>query len=356
MERTVERLLGVRVVERIDLGSSEQAPVARLILDRPYDGIGPTVIAKGLRRGGTAWGDGAEFQRNEKLALNHLRGTGLAPVLLARSEEPADEQDEQVMVMSDLGPGPTVQELLFGDDPEAATEGLLAMARLAAKLHSAVDPQFAAAHEVRFLDHPLHLWPEVVDAAAELGFPPPGDVELAALTDDLGSRATFTHGDLTPNNVVLVDGEARFVDLEGAGRRHPGMDAAGLRLPFPAYGYWAVLPDDVLAQVDRAYRDGLGPLDDSTYEHLMATGCAAWAIVRAARLRLIASTDQDPAEAVRRRTQIVQTLTSAAATAVPFYPALGRWFEELTGSMQLRWEEARRPPRGFQAFKDFSNQ
>ncbi|WP_158441527.1 hypothetical protein [Kribbella steppae] len=41
MEHTVERLLGVRVVERVDLGSSELAPVARLILDRSYDGIGP---------------------------------------------------------------------------------------------------------------------------------------------------------------------------------------------------------------------------------------------------------------------------------------------------------------------------
>jgi len=52
----------------------------------------------------------------------------------------------------------------------------------------------------------------------------------------------------------------------------------------------------------------------------------------------------------------VQTLTSAAASAMAVYPTLSTWFAHLAGSMQLRWEEARRPPRGFQAFKAFSNQ
>ncbi|MEU4606812.1 phosphotransferase [Kribbella sp. NPDC023972] len=357
MERTVERLLGgVRVVERMDLGSSDLAPVARLFLDRSYDGIGRTVIAKGRRLTDVGWGRGSEFLRNERLALDHLRGTGLAPVFLASSVDEPAPHHEQVVVLTDLGPGPTVQELLFGDDPMAATEGLLAMARLAGALHGTVDPEFAAAHEVQFLDHPLDLWRPLTEAAAELGFPPPGDVELADLAGELRRHTTFTHGDFTPNNVVLVDGEARLVDLEGAGRRHPGMDAACLRLPFPQYGHWAVLPDHVLARMDRAYRAALAPMEDSAYERMMATGCAAWAIVRASRLRLIASTDQDSVEAVRRRTQIVQTLTSAAVSAMAVYPRLCTWFEELAGAMQLRWEETRQPPRGFQAFKDFPNQ
>lgn len=84
-------------------------------------------------------------------------------------------------------------------------------------------------------------------------------------------------------------------------------------------------------------------------------GPGPWAIVRASRLRLIASTDQTPAGCVRRRTQIVQTLTSAAASAMSVYPALATWFEQMAAAMQLRWQEARQPPRTFQAFKDFSN-
>jgi hypothetical protein len=111
-----------------------------------------------------------------------------------------------------------------------------------------------------------------------------------------------------------------------------------------------VLPDDVLTQVDRAYRDELDPPDNTTYTRLMATGCATWAIIRASRLRLIASEDQAPAEALRRRTQIVQTLTSAATTATPVYPNLTRWFTQLTGTMQLRWSESRQPPQHFPAY------
>lgn len=351
MERTVEQLLGeltggsVRVGRRTDLGN-DLAPVARLTLDREYDGVGRTVIAKSRRLADTGWGSGTEFLHNERLALEHLRGSGLAPTYLTGTPD--------LLVCTDLGPGPTVQALLFADDPRAATQGLLAMARLAGQLHRATNPSFAASHQVAFLDQPLDLWPVLTEAAAELDFPLPGPVELPELADDLGRGMLFTHGDFTPNNVVLVDGEARLVDLEGAGRRHPGMDAAGLRLPFPAYGYWAVLPQQVLDQMDHAYRDELNA--STSYERLIATGCAAWAIVRASRLRLIASTDQDPAEALRRRTQIVQTLTSAAASAMAVYPALSTWFNSLAAAMQLRWDEARQPPRGFQAFKDFSNQ
>jgi hypothetical protein len=109
--------------------------------------------------------------------------------------------------------------------------------------------------------------------------------------------------------------------------------------------------------MDQAYREELrSPADDESYERLIATGCATWAIVRASRLRLIAMPDQDPAEALRRRTQIVQTLTSAASSARPIYPVLSAWFDQLAGAMRLRWDEARQAPRTFRAFKDFSSQ
>ncbi|TDW17793.1 phosphotransferase family protein [Kribbella kalugense] len=346
MERTVERLLGelleqdVRIIGRTELGNSELAPVARLTLDREYDGIGRTVIAKSRRPIGGEWGALA----NEQLALEHLRASGLAPRFLTGVPD-------QLVVMTDLGAGPTVQDLLFGNDPQAATNGLLAMAKLAGKLHGATNPSFAAAHQGTFLDRALDNWPGIVTAAADFGCPPPDDVELTELARDLRELTAFTHGDFTPNNVVLVDGEARLVDFEGAGRRHPGLDAACLRLPFPQYGHWAVLPPAVIDEMDDAYRETLSGCD---YTRLIATGCATWAIIRLARLPLIAST-QTPADALRRRTQIVQTITSAAASS-PTYPTLSAWFETLADAMRHRWDEARQPPRTFQAFKDFSNQ
>jgi Ser/Thr protein kinase RdoA (MazF antagonist) len=348
VEPTAEELLreltgqDVRVVARSELGSSANAPVSRLTLDRSYDGIGRTVIAKGRRLVDDAWGSSG-LRDNEQRALEHLRDTGLAPRLLAGVPG-------GLLVMTDVGT-PTVQELLFGDDPDAATRALVAMARLAGRLHRTVSANFTAAEEIPFLDHPLDLWPEMARAVEELNFPPPGAVELRELAAALQETTTFTHGDFTPNNVVLVDGQARMIDLEGAGRRHPGFDAACLRLPFPQYGHWAVLPSGVLEQMDRAYRSELD-LDDSAYALLMATGCAAWAIVRTARLRTIASPGQDVNDCVRRRTQIVQTLESAAESSGTTYPVLSAWFEELAGATRLRWEEARLPPREFRAFSD----
>lgn len=108
----------------------------------------------------------------------------------------------------------------------------------------------------------------------------------------------FVHGDLGPNNVVLASGGARLVDFEGSGFRHFALDAASLRLP------------------------------------------------------LIASSGQEPELALRRRTQIVQTLTSFAQIALQArcFESLAHWFLALADEMRERWDEARQPPRVFRAF------
>jgi hypothetical protein len=106
--------------------------------------------------------------------------------------------------------------------------------------------------------------------------------------------------------------------------------------------------------MDQAYRAELvkglpAVANDAAYEQLMTEGCLAWAVVRASRLRLIASTDQ----MVRRRTQIVHTLTAAIETARPTgrYPALAAWLDNLVDAMKSRWDEALLEPRAFPAFK-----
>ncbi len=109
--------------------------------------------------------------------------------------------------------------------------------------------------------------------------------------------------------------------------------------------------------MDDAYRAELAngwpdAHDDQIYETGIATGSAAWAIIRAHRLPLIASDGQDPELALRRRTQIVQTLTSFAGIALQArcYEALAHWFLALADEMREHWDEARQPPRTFPAF------
>jgi hypothetical protein len=198
-------------------------------------------------------------------------------------------------------------ERLIAEDWTPAEAGLIALASSAGAAQAARGfAGFRPARRVPFLDGPLDSWNELLAAANDLGFPAPArasaDVDVLAMALRDERFRGFTHGDLTPSNAVVVDGEARLFDFEGAGVRHLGMDAGCLRLSFPQYGRWAALPKPVLARMDQAYRielvKGLPAVaDDAAYEQLMTEGCLAWAVVRASRLRLIASTDQ----MVRRR-------------------------------------------------------
>ncbi|WP_460523064.1 phosphotransferase [Flindersiella endophytica] len=340
----------VHVTGSVELGG-EWAPVRRLFLSN-----GSTVVVKTRRSDGGVWGSEAAVLDNDRRGIELVNGLGVdvAPRLLAADAELG------ILVMSDVGAGPSVQDLLFGESATDATTGLVVLARTTGVLHAAsaaVDHQWQA--RTTFLDRTFEFWPELRDAAAGLGFPAPAGVsaDLAALESALGDPRfrVFVHGDLTPNNAVLTgegdNARARLVDFEGSGFRHFGLDAACLRLPFPQYGHWAVLPPNVIAAMDAAYR-AEPAMDVEEYEAGIAAGCAAWAIIRAHRLPLIARADQEPGQAVRRRTQIVQTLTSFAEIALRAgcFEALARWFLAVVEEMRERWTEARQPPREFPAY------
>jgi hypothetical protein len=357
--RLLYELAGARVLGTEDLGSPT-APVLRVTLDERDGGTGRTVIVKLRRRTGAGWNADPAYLGNERRALEHLdrAGVRLTPRFLAGGENLG------VLVMTDLGHGPSVQELLEATTAEARTAAvpaLTALATAAGVVHAARSSQgFRAVRRVSFLDDPTGSWSELRAAAEDLGFPSPAGVSadvdaLAEALEDEQFRG-FTHGDLTPGNAALIDGETRLFDFEGAGVRHLGIDAACLRLSFPQYRHWAALPKGVVSAMDRAYRAELAKglpaiADDAVYERMMAEGCLAWAVVRASRLRLIASADQSGSQMVRRRTQIVHTLTSAVETAEPtgLFPALTGWFDELVQAMTTRWDEARLEPRAFPA-------
>lgn len=360
-ERAItERLLTEAFATKVQIAGSahlgdEWAPVRRLELDN-----GSTVVIKGRRRAAGPWGDEAAALNNERRGLEYVAGLGIdvAPRILAADDESG------LVLMTDVGRGPTVQDLLLGDDTVGATTGLVELARTIGILHAAsANEEHSRTWRRRttLLDRTFEYWPTVRTAATDLGFTTP-----VGVSDDLEAMASaladprfhvFVQGDLGPNNTVLAADRARLVDFEGSGFRHFALDAASLRLPFPAYGHWAVLPADVIRAMDRTYRAELAQgwpeaLADEAYEAGIATGCAAWAIIRAHRLPVIAASGKLPEQALRRRTQIVQTLTSFAeiAARAERYPSLARWCLVLVDEMRDRWEEARQPPRCFRAF------
>lgn len=171
--------------------------------------------------------------------------------------------------------------------------------------------------------------------------------------DSLGGEWAPVHGDLGPQNSIQRDDGVWLVDFEGAGYRHIGLDAACLRFPFPQYGHWATVPCEVTDAMEHAYREQLGGwADDDRFAAMMALGTATVAIARTYRLRVIADPDQPVELALRRRSQIVQTLEVFIDSAgrAGTLPGLARWAADLVDAMRNRWSEATVAPRRFPAF------
>lgn len=346
------------------------APVSRVTLDRELvvdgRGVGSSVVVKTSRLddgGGRAW-VGGHHLANEAIALRLLAGTDLAPLLIA------SDLERGVVVMSDLAPAPTVDDIIRGDDSAAATAALVALARAIGRMHaltagfsdderSAIRSEAPRDARVRFGHWPgVDAWQEVERATASLGFPDASaardDIAIVmAELDEPGPYLALSHTDTGPMNALLTrPGIATFVDWEGSAFRHIGWDASWLQYPFPnCSDRWSVLPADVVEAADQVYREEVMKAipvleDDAAYRSMLAVGCAASLAVRVQRLPLLAAEGQAPYDSWRRRTQLahqIQVFVDVAAAAGQL-ESLATWFADLADSMRHRWGDVWKPP------------
>ena len=373
VERVLAQTAGhpIRVVSTEQLGS-EWAQVARLTLDAPLEGAGPTVVLKTRRVGQTGWGFDFFNLRSERATLQTLAALGVevAPRFIA------GDDDAGILVMTDLGAGPTVGRLLSAADSAIATRGLEALGRTVGRLHAATlsraayDEYYARRAALGPVDpewdrrstftSPMNKWPRLSEHMTAFGYPDGAQAapEVATLFDELtapGPLIALSLLDLTPMNAVMAGpDETRLIDFESAGFRHLALDAAVLRFPFPHYGYWAVMPEEPRRQMEVAYRAEVGAAwpgaaNDAEYNRIIAAGCAVWAINRTSRLARIEEANE---ESWRRRVQIVHTIKTfvGAAREASVFPQLADWFAHLVHVMRARWPEANDPPPAFPAF------
>lgn len=362
---------GVRFEHRsVEPLGGNWAPVSRVALNRELviDGrsLGSSVVVKTRRvddGGGRAW-VGGHHLANEEIAMRLLSGSGVAPQLIASDLEGG------VVVMSDLTPAPTVDEIIRGDDPAEATVALVALARAMGRLHAlsahlgederaAISSRAPQDTHVSFGHWPgADAWVDVERACAALGFPDARvareDIaEVVAELTEPGPLLALTHTDTGPMNAVFTRADlATFVDWEGCAFRHIGWDASWLHFPFPnCSDRWSVLPAVVVDATDDAYRAEavetipvLG--DEGTYRSMIAVGCAASLAVRVQRLPLLASEGQPPYDSWRRRTQLIHQIQVfvAVAGAANRLEALATWFADLADAMRRRWPDAWNPP------------
>jgi hypothetical protein len=205
----------------------------------------------------------------------------------------------QLMVLEDLGDGPSLADLLLGDAAAAAEAGLIAYMRSLGRMHAATAGRVAAFDELRrpfgqpaalerwqtglkesMLNAPAALsgldleWTPALTAEVE-------QVEAALL--DPGPAFVLSHCDPCPDNNRLVAGELRHFDFEFAGFRHAMLDGAYTHSPFPTC--WCVnrLPDSLLPSLEAAYRTELvravpEAADGAWFGRALVTACAYWLV------------------------------------------------------------------------------
>jgi hypothetical protein len=255
---------------------------------RCSDAAGGTVIVKAYPAGD----EGASSFAAETAGLELAIGSGFTPDLLAI------EPPRRTVVMSDLGTGGSLADVLLGTSAAAARSAMLSWADACGALAAAVGqqrPLFDAAH-ARYLAgrsderHGAGLPGRVRAAAAQaatIGVAAPAGLDadvvavVAAITAD--RHAVFSPGDICPDNNLLTEAGVRFLDFEEAGFHSAFLDAAYIRMPFSTC--WCVfrLPSDLTAAAESAYRAQVSLTvpelaDDEIWARGLRLAVAAWTL------------------------------------------------------------------------------
>jgi len=267
------------------------------VLDAPEElsGSGRSMVVRCAVSGGRRGHVVVKAYRDRPAFPNEAAGLGVAaagrvPELLAVDDA------WPLIVMSDLGTGPTLGRRLLGADAEATTNTLRSWAdglgALAVAAHGREGEFFSARRSLAHgaAEDPTEpaavRLPRLADVLRQAGVPAaPGLAaeltELARLKDD-GPCPVFSPGDTCPDNAVVGSGgQVRFLDLESCGYTSAFLVGAYLRMPFATC--WCVfrLPERVAGLAEQDYRRHLVRIhpelaDDSRWRRGTAAATALW--------------------------------------------------------------------------------
>ncbi|HEY8371312.1 MAG TPA: hypothetical protein VIL00_01075 [Pseudonocardiaceae bacterium] len=236
----------VRLAEAEDLGGSTRSVVVRVrVVETPFTLPRTLVIKHYLSSQGTS---GVDPFAHEAASCQLF--TALPPTDRVGPELVAHDPEKRLVVLEDLGWGPTLEERLFGDDSRAAERALLGWARALGRLHATTagrEADFEAL--LRRLGHrgpqdlvsaqaarAVHELPEIL--AGVLSVPvPPAVLERAeqavGLLGNTRFRA-FSPSEVCAENCLVTSRGVRFLDFEWGCVRDVALDAACFWVPFPS--------------------------------------------------------------------------------------------------------------------------
>ncbi|MGH3436703.1 MAG: hypothetical protein ACRDRN_09570 [Sciscionella sp.] len=263
-EQVLSRRFGARITlgEPEDLGGGGDATVVRVrVASSPYS-LPRTLVVKRYPGGGNAG-----FARE---AGSYQLFNALAEEDRVSAELYAHGGDEQVLVLEDLGAAPTLEDKLLGGDARAAEQALLGWARALGRLHATTAGREAdfdalmrrqhhsadeqsmlstAVDSARELPALLERTLGVRETAATSQF-----VERAAGLLSGGRHRAYSPADVCPDNNLIADVGARFLDFEGGCVREALLDVGYLLVPFPSCWCSFALPDGMSAAMLAVWR------------------------------------------------------------------------------------------------------
>jgi hypothetical protein len=264
--------------------------------------------------------EGASAFAAEAAGLEFASGTGLSPGFLAA------DSAVRAVVMTDLGAGASLADVLLGTSAEAARSAYVEWAGACGRLAAATAArrsEYGRLWQGYLGGRPdrrpvAGLTSRVLAAPAQaerLGVRLPDglDAEVAEVAAAVGSDdlAVFSPGDMCADNALLTTAGIRLFDFEDAGFHSAFLDAAYLRMPFSTC--WCVfrLPAEVASAAEQSYRDRASLAwpalaDDAIWSDGVRRAAAAWTLSSMSWLlrrclRRDASMNPDAAVAPRTR-------------------------------------------------------
>ncbi|MBA8823503.1 hypothetical protein FHX42_000832 [Saccharopolyspora lacisalsi] len=256
----------VRLADPEDLGGSERSAVMRVrVAETPFE-LPRTLVVK-------HYGAREESQRCDPFAHEAAScqlATALPPEIRVGPELIAQDSDQRLLVLEDLGRGSTLADVLFADDPRVAERSLLAWARALGRLHTTMagrEADFDAlmrrlganswtdpvADDIR---RSLSELPELLEQSMGLSTPDAMADRLEGAAQLLGPTKyrSFSPSDVCPDNSLVTGNGVRFLDFEWGCVRDIALDAAYLQFPFPSSWCSYAMPENLAESMLATWR------------------------------------------------------------------------------------------------------
>jgi hypothetical protein len=290
----------VRLSDGEDLGGSNRSKVYRFsLLEGPNDAPASVVVKQAVSLDGETYNPDSPNGPAWRLFNDWAGLQFLSEVADGISPGPqfyGGDRNAGLIVLEDLGTGSRLDQLLQGDDPVAAEEGLLELATRLGKMHSLTIGKQAKFKRIRDslgprtkgTDFDSYEWiTAAVNKAVnalDISPHPRLDDELAMLVSSLtepGPFLAYVHTDPCPDNCIRVGSKLRLFDFEVSEFRHALTDGVVGRIHFPTCFCVNRILEHIPPRMEASYRTELvkgcpEAADDKLFYRAVVEACAFW--------------------------------------------------------------------------------